>query len=158
MSAVFLLPLLVLFAPSTSDAFSIAGIGPRIGAVDPEGMDGTFAVGVHFDFENAGSRLHFIPNVLYWDGDGLSDMNPNLDLYYHFSPAGHVSPYLGAGVGMHFYSSDGPSDPGSDPSANFLGGVLIPVHPSTLFFEGRYAVSEMNQFGLFAGVTFSLGK
>jgi len=158
MSAVFLLPLLVLFVPSTSDAFSLHGIGPRIGAVDPEGMDGTFAFGAHFDFEKAGSKIHLIPNVLFWDQSGLSDLNPNLDLMYHFSPAGRVSPYIGGGVGMHFYSSDGPSDPGSDPGANFFGGVLIPVQSSSLFFEGRAVVSDLNQFGILAGMTFSLGR
>jgi hypothetical protein len=158
MSAAFLVLLVPLLVPSTSDAFSLGGIGPRIGAIDPEGLDGTFAMGMHLDFEKAGSRVHLMPNVLFWDESGLSDINPNLDVMYHFSPAGRVSPYLGAGVGIHFYSSDGPGDPGSDPSANFFGGLLLPVGPTSLFLEGRAVVSDMNQFGILAGATFALGR
>lgn len=152
-----LLVALALMIPSTSNAFSLGGIGPRIGMIDSDGTDGAFAAGLHLDFEKAGSRVHLLPNILFWGESGLSDVNPNFDLMYHFGHAGRVSPYLGAGVGMHFYSSDGPSDPGSDVSANFFGGILLPVRPMMLFVEARTAVSDQNQFGILTGMTFKIG-
>jgi len=49
------------------------------------------------------------PGFIYWASDGLSDVNPNFDLYYHFAPAGRVSPYLGGGAGLHFYGTMAPA-------------------------------------------------
>lgn len=157
-STALLAALLILMIPSTCDAFALGGIGPRIGAVDPDGVDGTLAMGMHLDFEKAGSRVHLLPNILFWEENGLSDVNPSLDVMYHFGAAGTVSPYLGAGVGVHFYGSDGPGDPGTDPSANFLGGLLLPARPMTLFIEGRAAVSDRDQFGILTGATFGLSR
>lgn len=151
--ATALVALFVLLAPSTSDAFAVGGIGPRVGVVDPDGMDGTFAVGMHLDMQQPGSQVHLMPNVMYWDEGGLSDINPNFDAMYHFGAAGAVSPYLGGGVGVHFYNSDGPVNPGSDPSANFFAGLLIPSRSMSLFFEGRAVVADRDQFGVLTGVT-----
>ncbi|MGH7680951.1 MAG: hypothetical protein ACRENN_03085 [Candidatus Eiseniibacteriota bacterium] len=147
---------LLMLMPSRAGAMDLWGIGPRIGSVDPDGMDQALTVGVHFDLQESGSRIHLIPNVMYWDQDGLADINPNMDAMYHFGSAGSVSPYLGAGVGLHFYSSDGPTDPGTDPSANFFGGVLVPARSMSWFFEGRAVVADRDEFGLLTGVTFPL--
>src|SRR5712675_1428201 len=84
------------FAPSSAGAFGLSGIGARVGQVDPEGAGGAF--------EEGGTRLHLQPGVMFWSSDGVHDVNPNFDLMYHFARAGEVSPYLGAGAGLHFYS------------------------------------------------------
>ena len=148
-----LIPLVLLLVPSAGHAMGIGGVGARIGALDPDGMDDTFAMGAHVDLQEAGSRVHLVPNLMLWEESGLSDVNPNVDMMYHFGPAGTVSPYLGAGVGLHFYSSDGPGDPGTDPSANFFGGLLVPTRAMSLFFEGRATVADRDQFGVLTGVT-----
>jgi hypothetical protein len=150
--------LIILLAPSVGLAMDLAGVGPRVGAVDPDGMNGTFAVGAHLDFQEAGSRVHLVPNLMFWDESGLSDVNPNLDMMYHFNPAGTVSPYMGAGVGIHFYSSEGPGNPGTDPSANFFGGLLFPSRAMSFFVEGRAVVADRDQFGVLTGVTLPVAR
>lgn len=148
-----LMAALIGFA-SEACAYQLAGIGARLGAIDPDGADGTLGVGAGLEFEQPGSQVHLQPNVIYWSENGLSDVNPNFDVSYHFAPAGSVSPYVGAGFGLHFYGSDGPGDPGTDPGANFFGGVTLPTRAMLLFFEGRVAATNRDQFGLFTGLTF----
>lgn len=140
----------------SAHAFDLTGIGGRIGAVDPDGRDGTLAAGAHLEFQEAGSRLHIQPGFIYWSSNGLSDANANFDLYYHFAPAGRVSPYLGGGAGLHFYGSDGPGDPGTDLGLNMMGGVLIPSPGANFFMEGRYVASDRSQAALYGGITLPL--
>jgi|GEM_PF-1961562 hypothetical protein len=151
--------LMALALPHPANAFHLVGIGPRVGFTDPEGVDNTLNVGGGLDFEQAGTRFHIMPSLLYWKQDGLSDVNPNVDAMYHFSPAGHVSPYVGAGLGIHAYSQDGPDDPGTDVGMNYFGGVLFPTGgTSNLFVEARGVLADRDQFGLLGGVNFSLGR
>src|SRR6267378_2912885 len=93
----FALMVLVL-APTSAGAFGLSGIG------------------AHFELEQSGTRLHLQPGVMYWSSGGIHDFNPNFDVMYHFNPASRVSPYVGGGVGGHFYSIDlpGPNDTHSD--------------------------------------------
>jgi hypothetical protein len=155
--AVTLLMPLYLCSPTTAAAFGLSGIDARAGVVDPDGVDGTLEVGGGLNFQQADSRVHLMPNVLFWSEGGLSDVNTNFDASYHFEPAGVVSPYLGAGIGAHFYSSDGPSDPGTDVGPNFFGGVSFPLSGASLYMEGRAAVTDRSQFGFLTGATFYLG-
>ena len=148
----------LLLAPTASSAFSLTSIGPTIGATDPDGVSGTVTFGGHMNFEQSGSRFHLQPNLLYWKEDGLSDVNPNFDVLYHFSPAGRVSPFLGAGGGLHVYSEEGPGSPGTEAGANFFGGILIPSQSATFFVQGRAVVSDRDQMGILSGVLFSLGR
>ena len=147
---------LLLAGAGSAHAFGLTGIGGRIGAMDPDGGDGTLAGAAHLDFEESGSRVHLQPNVFLWGEGGLNDVNPNLDGFYHFNPAGRVSPYVGAGVGVHFYNSDGPGDPGTDLGVNLLAGVLFPSGRTSFFAEGRYVASDRSQLGLYGGVTVPL--
>jgi hypothetical protein len=146
-------------APSSVGAFGLSGIGARVGQVDPEGAGGAFAVGGHLEFEEGGTRLHLQPGVMFWSSDGVHDVNPNFDLMYHFAPAGRVSPYLGAGAGLHFYSVDLPvgSDTNTDLGANLFGGVLVPMSSVNLFGEARYVASDRSQFAVTGGVTLPFG-
>jgi len=150
----------LLFATSagSAHAFGLSGIGGRVGAADPDGRDGTLAAGVHLEFEDTGTQLHMQPNFIYWKSDGLSDTNPNFDLYYHFASAGRVSPYLGAGAGLHFYGADGPGDPGTDIGLNMFGGLLIPSPGANFFVEGRYVASDRSQAALYGGLTLPLTR
>ena len=153
-----LLMLLALAAPTPVLAYVPTTMGPVIGTTDPDGVDNALSVGAEVSFEQAGSPVHLEPNLLYWSENGLSDVNPNFDVSYHFLPSTQVTPYLGAGVGMHFYSSDGPDDPGSDPGANFFAGITVPAQAMRFFFEGRVAATDRTQAGLLAGAMFYLGR
>jgi len=141
-------------APASS--FGLSGIGGRLGTVDPEHSDASLAGGAHLEFEESGSRVHLQPSVMFWSNDGLSDVNPNFDVYYHFERPGKVSPYLGAGAALHMYSADGPGDPGTDVGMNLFGGALFPMRSSRLFAELRYSATDLSQTSFFGGVTFPL--
>lgn len=152
-----LMPVL-LGSPTTAAAFDLYGADARVGVIDPDGVDGTVALGAGLNFQQPSSHVHLMPHVMFWSSNGLSDVNANFDATYHFESAGQVSPYIGAGMGMHFYSSDGPGNPGTDIGPNFIGGVSVPMHASTLFFEGRAAVTDRSSFGLMTGMTFYTGR
>lgn len=150
--------LATLSAPARAIAFVPTAMGPVVGAVDPDGVDGALSVGAEVSLERGGSPVHLEPNILYWSENGLSDVNPNFDVSYHFLPSTQVAPYVGAGLGLHFYSSDGPDDPGTDPGANFFAGVTLPAQSMRFFFEGRVAATDRSQAGILAGAMFYLGR
>ncbi len=155
MAALMLVIAAVFLVPAHAGAFGLSGIGARVGSVDPEGADGAFAVGGHMEFEESGTRLHLQPGVTFWSTGGMSDVNPNFDVMYHFAPASKVGPYLGAGAGMHFYSFDvaGPNDSDTDLGANLFGGVMFPSGSLRMFLEGRYVASDRSQTMITGGVT-----
>ena len=148
----------VVFVASSAGAYGLSGIGGRMGAVDPDRADGAVTVGGHLELEESGSRVHLQPGVLFWSTNGLSDVNPNFDVMYHFARAGRVGPYVGGGAGMHFYSLDvpGPNDSKTDLGANLFGGVLIPSSSLRFFVEGRYVATDRSQAMITGGVTMPL--
>lgn len=138
-----------------ASSFELTGAGGRLGSTSSDDANASLAGGGHLEFEQAGSRIHIMPSVLFWSNDGLSDVNPNLDLYYHFSPPGRVSPYLGAGAAMHIYSAD-VGNPGTDVGLNLFGGALFPMGRSRLFGELRYSATSNAQTSFYGGVTFPI--
>ena len=146
-------------SPMPAYAFGLSGIGGRVGGVDPEGADGSVLVGGHLEFEESGTQWHIQPGAMYWSADGLSDFNPNLDVMYHFNRSNEVSPYLGAGAGVHFYSFDvpGPNNNDTDMGANLFGGVVIPSSSFRMFIEGRYVASDRSQASINGGFTVPFG-
>jgi len=146
-------------APSSATAFGLSAIGGRVGSVDPEGADGAFMAGGHLEFEQYGTQFHLQPGVMFWSSGNVSDVNPNFDVMYHFHRSGKMSPYLGAGMGVHFYSFDSPGANGTntDIGANLFGGLLIPANTLRLFVEGRYVASDRSQAMITGGVTVPLG-
>lgn len=146
------------FAPPAG-AFDLSGVGARVGNVSPDGAGDTFMAGGNLELEQSGTRVHLEPGLMVWSSDGIRDINPNFDVMYHFSPAGETSPYVGAGLGMHFYSIDlpGPNDSSSDLGANLFGGVLVPVNSLRLFGEARYVATDRSQFMISGGVTLPIG-
>jgi hypothetical protein len=144
--------LLGLGTPAVSRAFGVSGFGGKIGYVAPEDLDGTLTIGAHVELERPGSRLHLLPNLMYWSSDRVSDLNPNFDLYYHFNAEGLLTPYLGAGLGLHAVSVDDNSD--LDLGANIFGGMRFPGPSTHYFIEGRYAATDFPHFALVGGMTF----
>jgi len=125
--------------------------------IDPEGTEGTMTYGATLDFEKAGTKFHLVPNVMYWSEDHVSDVNPNFDVLYHFSPAGRIGPFAGAGLGMHFYDQE-VAESDSDFGVNLFGGLMFPTSLATFTVEGRAVMSDNNQFGIITGATFNLGR
>ena len=144
----------ILATPPPAGAFGLTGFGGKLGYVSPENRDGALAVGGHMEFEQIGTRVHLLPNLMYWKAGDLSDLSANADLYYHFVSEGQVTPYVGAGLGVNFFSDDRSSQ--SDPKLglNLVGGFRIPAPAVHYFLEGRYTASNVSQFGLLGGITF----
>lgn len=142
---------------ATASAYGLTGVGMKLGFLDPENRDGTTSVDVNLEFEEAGSHLHLVPGFMYWKSDGLSDKNPNFDLYYHWLSNREVSPFFGAGLGLHSYDSDrggGHTDPG----ANLFAGIRFPGRTANLYLEGRYVITDLAQTMIRGGVTFNLDQ
>lgn len=142
---------LVLCAPAAS-AFGITGGGGRVGFLEPDAGDGGVALGAHVEMESAGSHWHLQPNVFYWNGDPLSGFDGNLDALYHFGSQSQPSPYLGGGFGFSMVEADG-GDSETNPAANLIGGVMFPAGRNSMFIEGRYKISEVNQSSVLFGFT-----
>lgn len=145
--------LAVLFLASSAHAFGVSGVGGSGGILTPEGRDATGTFGMHLEMEEPGTQLHLVPGMMFWSSDGMTDVNPNVDLKYHFGHNEEITPYLGAGVGLHFRGNDT-----NDVGMNLLGGVRFPSNTATFFVEGRHTVSDLSQTGVIAGASFRLGR
>jgi hypothetical protein len=155
--SMLLLPAAMTLAMASSSwAFDVAGVGGRIGVTDPDALDPTPSLGVHAEMEQRGSQLHLMPNLSYWNSDRVSNVNPNLDMYYHFERDNHPSPYLGGGLGLNFRHNDRVDRSQTDVGVNVIGGMSFPDRSTArrYYLEGRYTASEMNQISLMTGITF----
>lgn len=145
-----------LIMTGTSWAYAVSGVGGRIGFTDPDAYDPTGTLGVHAEMEQRGSALHLIPNLSYWNSDRVSNVQPNVDMYYHFERDNRTSPYLGGGLGLNFRHNDRLDRSNTDVGVNAIAGVSIPDRgaPRRYYVEGRYTASEVNQISLLTGITF----
>jgi Outer membrane protein beta-barrel domain len=144
---------LSIAAPAAAQGYRFSGIGLRLGYVSPEDLDGTASIGGQVELERPGSRWHLMPGLNYWQSNDISDINPNVDAYYHFEPSGTVTPYLGAGLGLHAYDRDGRGSE-TDLGANLFGGIRFPGNAAHSFLETRYTISDRPQFALQGGALF----
>jgi hypothetical protein len=152
-----LLGLFLMLAPGSAAAYSMSGMGGRLGYTSPEDLDGTASVSVHAELERSGTRLHLMPNVAYWNVDRVRDLNPNFDVYYHFGPEGRVNPYLGGGLGLNFVQDRRFDRGDTNLGMNMVGGLAFPGSSSSTrhyFLEGRVTASDVNQVSVLTGVTF----
>jgi hypothetical protein len=140
--------------PVTSHAFEMTGAGGKVGYASPEDLDGTAMVGGQVELEQSNTRIHLVPNLMYWKVDGVSDVNPNFDVYYHFRPEEKPSPYLGGGVGINRSHSEGTDRTDTNLGANVIGGMRFPAGSHNYFVEGRLTASEVSQVSLLGGITF----
>jgi hypothetical protein len=145
---------IALIAAPPAHAFGFSGVGGKLGYSNPENLDGTAEMGVHAELERPGTRVHLLPNVMYWNVDRVRDLSPNMDVYYHFNPEGKMSPYLGGGVGLNFVHRARTDAGSTDLGMNVLGGLKFPGSANHYFLEGRFTASDINQVSLLTGITF----
>ncbi|MDK9699299.1 MAG: hypothetical protein OEM52_04005 [bacterium] len=127
-------------AAASSDV-GLKGFGPRIGYVDPEGtFDGSVELGMVFDFGEFAKQLRWDGSISYWstgqdykyhNGNRydtyswkLSDLALRSGLNYHFTQGDWV-PYLGGGLGMHFYTWDYNEAPFYSNSSDSKFGIYL---------------------------------
>ena len=144
----------LVMLPSNGNAFGLSGAGGKLGYTSPEDLDGTTMIGGHVELEENGTRFHLVPNLMYWKVDRVSDLNPNLDVYYHFRPEGKPSPYLGGGVGLNRSHSEATDRSETNVGANVIGGMRFPARSNNYFVEGRYTASQVSQVAVLGGITF----
>jgi len=145
---------IVLLVPIPAHAYGLSGIGGKLGYANPENLDGTAAMSVHAEFEQSNTRVHLLPNLGYWNVDRVSDVSPNMDVYYHFNREGRMTPYVGGGVGLNIVHRDRIDDTSTDLGMNLMGGLRFPGRTNHVFLEGRYTASDVSQVSLLTGITF----
>jgi len=138
--------------------YALSKIGGRAGNTMLEGGASSLMAVFHLEFMRAGSHWHIAPELRFWNEAELQDLNPNLNAYYHISPEGRVSPYVGLGGGVHFYDVDSVgADGDTDASLNALAGVLFPLSRHAHFLvEGRYAFTDLGQLDVMGGFSMPL--
>ena len=143
----------LVLLPFAAHAYELSGAGGKLGVTSPEDFDQTVLISGHLEMENQ-TRLHLMPNLMYWHVDRTSDVNPNFDVYYHFGDQNRTTPFVGGGLGLNMRSSSVTDRSETDLGANMIGGVRFPSGSNHYFFEGRYTASDVPQVAVLGGITF----
>lgn len=174
----------------SSAQLAFKGIGGAIGfasysfnsGTSSESMSG-FLIAAHADLGEFAKDFAFFPDLSYSTtsksvGGGtwkLSDFAINANAHYNFEMEGMLKPYVGAGLGINFFSTTvevpavvipgfgtigGGSITGSDTKLgiNLLAGINYKLNDMlTLIVEPRYViVSDVNNFQIKVGVTYAM--
>lgn len=159
----------------------LKNVGVAVGYVSPENLDGTFSFGVFADHGTIAPNFGLESHLDYWGWSenvggtesSIKDIAIGARTKYHFQTANPgIRPFAGAGLGIHFLSSEvnvpaGGGFPATTAtsSENKLGldlgaGFATTLSPRTDFLaEAWYGiVADVSQFSLRAGMQFKLGK
>ncbi len=162
------------------------GVGGQIGYVMPEGdIENPISFGANLDIGSFGENIDLYAYVNYWGKSydvgeyyewSYSILSIAAIARYPFEMQGSLKPYAGAGLGFEIASWDskytGPtyggyitaadydySDSSTDLGIHLLGGAEMEINEKmTGFGEVRYTISDVDYFGIYVGVTYSLGK
>jgi opacity protein-like surface antigen len=177
---------LAISAFAATGAFAQADLGLKhvgvaLGYVSPESLDGTVSFGVFADHGTIAPNWGLESRLDYWGWSenafgtetSIRDVSIGARTKYHFETKNtNLRPFAGAGLGIHFLSSEVsiPASGGfpamSDTySENQLGldiggGFATTVSPRAEFLaEAWYGiVSDMSQFSLRAAMQFKIGQ
>ncbi len=166
------------FCFSTAEAkadLGFKGIGVRVGYVMPEDpIDNTFGFGAQVKLGTIIPELALDAFVDYFSksydtgvgGDAsISDIGVGAQVKYFFATKSNIKPYAGGGLALQFVGSkvDTPygdaSDTQTDIGFHLVGGAEMPLSAQLNgVAEVKYVASDLNYFGIFAGVIYRLGK
>lgn len=175
-----ILAVLALSASAASAAPGIRGIGFSAGYISPKDADGTFGFGAFADIGLPIPSLTISPYADYWktsesfsDGSEASARDIVVGahgLYTIGLPNPAISPFLGAGAGLHFTRAEidfgssglfsGSSFDQSDSKLGFDvgGGLGAGLGPIQLRGEGWYTfVNEFDYWTVKLGLMFPIG-
>lgn len=138
----------------------LVGPGARDASGQPYfGVQGSF--GTEMDFGVGASVLANIENVnlegvasfnLFFPDEGdFWDLNGNLFYHFHLPDTRSVLPYVGGGLNIARLSNGAGN---TEVGLNLGGGVRFPSGNITPFLEGRYVVSDFDQFVITGGLFF----
>lgn len=159
----------------------LKNVGVALGYVSPENLDGTLSFGVFADHGTIAPNWGLESRLDYWGWSEnafgtettIKDITIGARTKYHFETKNpNIRPFAGAGLGIHFLSSEvnipasGPFPASSETfSENKLGldlggGFATSLNPRAEFLaEAWYGiVTDVSQFSLRAAMQFKIGK
>jgi len=142
----FLVPLCCLaFLGSAGPAFAESGIGFRAGlSLDPD----DFVIGIHFRTDPISeNNLFIVPSIEAGFGD-VTMLALNGDLHYVFNADAKVDPYIGGGVTVNWFDTEGDSD--TEVGGGVLGGILF-GSTRQMFFEVKIGLGDVPDAKLLVG-------
>ena len=172
---------LALAAPAAmaQSNLGLKRIGAAIGIVDPDALGTTFSLGVFADHGTVTPNINIESRLDYWGQSesffggetSVRDIALGVRGKYNFETSNpKLRPFLGAGLGMHFFkvevTAPPPFGPGTVEEASSTelgfdlgGGISTPLSPKTdLLGETWFGIVDgPNTFSLRAGVSFKLG-
>jgi opacity protein-like surface antigen len=159
-------------------------LGGDIGMVDPESSESTLGFGAVADLGTLSPRVRLTSQLGYWSKSesafgteaSVRDISLGARAVYEFPVSSKLQPYMGGGLGLHFFHSEitmpdidlggGMILPGftAEDSATKLGidlggGASTPLSERTnLFGEFWYTAADIDQISLKAGLSFQLSR
>src|SRR5688572_13815850 len=94
----------LIFMTAPAESAIVSGAGPRFGfSLDPDQL----VLGGQVLIGEVAPNVTFDPNLELGFGDNVTVIGTSFDLHYHFALTNSEwRPYLGAGVGIHFFDQD----------------------------------------------------
>ena len=148
---------LLAVLPALSFAGPFTAYGPEFGFTS--GPD-QFFVGGHLKWGGVAEQLDFVPGMDLAFGNNATVVSVNGDFHYRLATKTTWRPYLGAGVGIHFVSSDnnGPTSDNSstETGGHFIAGADVLAKGGSRFFtELKLGFSNSPDFKVAAGFNFA---
>jgi opacity protein-like surface antigen len=173
--------MVALVSVSANASNGLRSIGVGAGYVTPDNLDGTWTVGLNFDFGLPVNNLFLQPFAGYWSysldvsgfgidaSSSISDWQFGANAKYAFvTSAANMHPYVQGGAAIHLLTMDVSTDVGGFPLSlstsetkfGVQGGAGLAYDVAerwALYGEGNYfLVSDFNQWSVGAGVRVNL--
>jgi hypothetical protein len=132
---------IVLFALALAPHPAAAGdIGLRAGfSLDPD----DFVIGGHYRSPPIAEYLYFVPSAEVGFGD-VTMLAFNGDLHYLFETSSRLHPYVGAGMTINWFDTEGRSGSQTEVGGGILGGVMLgETSHGRLFFEVKLGLGDV---------------
>jgi opacity protein-like surface antigen len=159
-------------------------LGADLGMVDPESSGSTIGFDAVADLGTISPRVRLTSQLGYWSKSegafgteaSIRDISLGARAAYQFPVQSRTQPYVGGGLGFHFFNSEVTVDdidlgggmiiPGFSASdsetklgIDLGGGVSTPLSERTnLFGELWYTISDIEQLSLKVGLSFQLSR
>ena len=126
----------------TSAVPAFAGVGLHAGlSLDPD----DFLIGIHFKSKSIDEGLTLVPSIEAGFGD-LTWVGGNLDLHYQFKTESDLAPYIGGGITLNWFDTEGDSE--TDFGGSILGGISL---SPKFFLEGKVGLGDVPDWKFYVG-------
>lgn len=132
---------IVLFVLALVPLPAVAGdIGLRTGfALSPD----DFVIGGHYRTPPIADYLYFVPSAEVGFGDATM-VAFNADLHYLIQVKSRLAPYVGAGMTINWFDSNGPGNSDTTVGGGIIGGLLLGQTKSgRLFLEVKLGLGDV---------------